>query len=203
MEKKSFIFYTSWKKNIEMMEDDELRRFINNLINHTEGNEINLPTRMEKMLWNDLVEVLNHNERKREMTAERSRQNGLKGGRPQTQNNPVGFNKTQQVNEKPSGLNNNPENLLMGNGKLEMGNGKKLLGVMKQLIDEGITSKEDVENLNIQEVRGMLTYSLPNVPDWEEKLNKCGYNGFCLYLKDNKVEVDYILSAQIKAFQLL
>jgi nitrate reductase alpha subunit len=128
MEKKSFIFYTSWKKNIEMMEDDELRRFINNLINHTEGNEVDLPTRMEKMVWNDLVEVLNHNERKRERAAERSRQNGQRGGRPtkpnETHNNPIGYNKTQQDIEEPDGINNNLNNLLMGNGKLLMENGK-------------------------------------------------------------------------------
>ena len=69
MEKKSFIFYTSWKKNISMMDDVELRRFINNLINYTEGLEVELPTRLEQMIWNDLVEVLNHNERKRERSA--------------------------------------------------------------------------------------------------------------------------------------
>jgi hypothetical protein len=128
MEKKSFIFYTSWKKNIEMMEDDELRRFINNLINYTEGNEVELPTRIEKMVWNDLVEVLNHNERKRERAAERSRQNGQRGGRPtkpnETHNNPMGFNETQQVIEEPTITQQDKINLLMGNGKLLMENGK-------------------------------------------------------------------------------
>lgn len=142
MEKKSFIFYTSWKKNIEMMEDDELRRFINNLINHTEGNEVDLPTRMEKMVWNDLVEVLNHNERKRERAAERSRQNGQRGGRPtkpnETQNNPTGLNETQQDIEKPDGINNNLNNLLMGNGKLLMENGKLLMENGKGLINTGV-----------------------------------------------------------------
>jgi hypothetical protein len=82
MEKKRFLFYTSWKKNIDMMDDIELRRFINNLIDYTEDRPINLPTRIEQMIWNDVVEVLNHNETKRQATVEKRRLAGLKGGAP-------------------------------------------------------------------------------------------------------------------------
>jgi hypothetical protein len=130
MDKKSFIFYTSWKNNISLMDDAELRRFINNLITHTEGGEVELPSRIEQMVWNDLVEVLNHNERKRERAAERSRKNGQLGGRPNNLNNPVGSKETQQVIEEPSGLNNNLNNLLMVNGKWLMDNGVMVNGVM-------------------------------------------------------------------------
>lgn len=98
MDKKRFLFYTSWKKNLELMDDVELRRFIYNLIDYTEGKEVNLPSRLEQVIWNDVVEILNHNETKRQAAAKRSKENGSKGGRPsnptgsnETQNNPTGF----------------------------------------------------------------------------------------------------------------
>lgn len=87
MNKKRFLFYTSWKKNIDLMDDVELRRFINNLIDHTEGKEINLPTRIEQMVWNDVVEVLNLNELKRQNVVEKRREAGKKGGAPIGNNN--------------------------------------------------------------------------------------------------------------------
>lgn len=98
MDKKRFLFYTSWKKNIALMDDVELRRFINNLINYTEGGAVDLPTRVDQVIWNDVVEILNHNETKREAAAKRSKENGAKGGRP---NNPTGSNETHN---NPMGL---------------------------------------------------------------------------------------------------
>jgi hypothetical protein len=105
MEKKRFLFYTSWKKNIDIMDDVELRRFINNLINYTDGNQIELNTKIDTIVWNDAVELLNHNEAKRQRTIERNKKNGQSGGRPakpnETQDNPVGFSETQHNPNKP------------------------------------------------------------------------------------------------------
>jgi hypothetical protein len=221
MKKKSFIFYTSWKKNIDMMEDDELRRFINNLINHTEGNDVDLPTRMEKMIWNDLVEILNHNERKRERAAERSRENGKKGGRPETQNNLTGSNKTQQVIKEPNGLNENPENLLMDNGKLLMDNSKidngqmvdgnmskdicnKLIDIMKELIEEGIVKEEFVKQMKISDTREILTNIFYDYPSWETDLQNLGLDTFMRNSnKKTSVELDYKIYSTLRAHQIL
>jgi hypothetical protein len=203
------------------MDDVELRRFINNLINYTEGGDVDLPTRMEKMVWNDLVEVLNHNERKRERAAERSRKNGTKGGRPnnpvgsnETQNNPVGYNETQQVNEEPSGINNNLNNLLMDNGKWLMDNGKglmvngkgsidngnKLLDIMKQVIEEGYVQEEEVLNWKIGDTREKLNYIFFDYPGWESDLLKLGLDGFIIKIENNKnMDVDFILHSTLKA----
>jgi hypothetical protein len=105
MAKKTFLFYTSWKKNIDIMDDIELRRFINNLINYTDDKPIELLTKVDTIVWNDAVELLNHNETKRQKTIERNQKNGQLGGRPskpkETQNNPLGFNETQHNPQKP------------------------------------------------------------------------------------------------------
>jgi hypothetical protein len=149
------------------MDDAELRRFINNLITHTEGGEVELPSRIEQMVWNDLVEVLNHNERKRERAAERSRQNGQRGGRPNNLNNPVGSKETQQVMEKPSGLNNNLNNLIMVNGKWLVDNGQLLM-------DNG---KGSMDNGNMLDVNGnMLTVEQQEWNILIEKKQSFGWN---------------------------
>ena len=207
MEKKRFLFYTSWKKNIDIMDDVELRRFINNLINYTDGNQIELITKVDKIVWNDAVELLNHNEAKRQKTIERNKKNGQLGGRPpkptETQNNPVGFNETQNNPTKPEERREIQEERRKKNEDRKEMYVDKLINVMKQLIQEEIVTKEYVEGLDKKEAAEVLNFTLSDIPDWEEKLNKSGYNGFCLYLKDNNIEVDYILSAQIKAYQIL
>ncbi len=99
----SFLFYLSWRTQINDMNDDELRRFINNLINWHEGEEIELPTRADRFIWNGVLPGLESNVDKYETQANANRENGKKGGRPrkpkETQdnpNNPMGFSETQK-----------------------------------------------------------------------------------------------------------
>jgi len=83
---------------MNMMNDEQVRRFINNLCNYSEGKEVELPTELEKALWIGILPSLKINDAKYEKVVERNRKNGQLGGAPlgnqnarkdeTTQNNP-------------------------------------------------------------------------------------------------------------------
>ncbi len=121
----SFLFYLSWRTQINDMNDDELRRFINNLINWHEGEEIELPTRADRFIWNGVLPGLESNSDKYETVANANREKGKKGGRPrkpkETQdnpNNPMGFSETQKSRKE---INDNCE-MTNVNGQMENDN---------------------------------------------------------------------------------
>jgi hypothetical protein len=81
---------------------------------------------------------------------------------------------------------------------------KKLLRYNKQLIEEGLVTTEQIETLSLTDARYILNDMFYDVvPDWEDKLNTKGYDGFLIYLRSKNVELDYILDAAIKTYQLL
>jgi hypothetical protein len=174
MEKKRFLFYTSWKKNIDIMDDVELRRFINNLINYTDGNEIELLTKIDNIVWNDAVELLNHNETKRQKTIERNRVNGKYGGRPpkpnETQDNPVGFKETQNNPVGFSETHNNPtEPTETRREKRE--ERREIREERREIREESKEKKE--ERRGISEKSKMISFCNSILPsDWGEYLNK-------------------------------
>jgi hypothetical protein len=104
----SFLFYTSWKEQIEEMNDDELRRFINNLINYHTGDEVELITRIDKFIWNGVLPALIKNQSNWNRKRTAAIENGKKGGRPskptETQDNlknPMGYLETQHNLNNP------------------------------------------------------------------------------------------------------
>ena len=107
MEKKRFLFYLDWRTQMSMMTDQQVRRFIINLCNFTEGKEIDLPTDIEKALWIGVVPSLKINQEKYDKKVENNRSNGQKGGRPKSIDNPDGF-PGNQIN--PDGFPDNPDN---------------------------------------------------------------------------------------------
>jgi hypothetical protein len=77
MEKKSFVFYTSWNQAIQKMDEQQLRRFINNLCNYAEGNEVHLDGIVDEIMWSQVKPLLDHNETKRQRRIEGGRKGGL------------------------------------------------------------------------------------------------------------------------------
>ena len=67
---------------MNMMNDQQVRRFVNNLCNYTEGKEVELPTELEKALWIGILPSLKINDAKYEKVLERNRKNGQQGGAP-------------------------------------------------------------------------------------------------------------------------
>jgi hypothetical protein len=77
MEKKSFVFYTSWNQAIQKMDEQQLRRFIDNLCNYAEGNQVHLDGIVDEIMWSQVKPLLDHNETKRQRRIEGGRKGGL------------------------------------------------------------------------------------------------------------------------------
>jgi len=122
-ERLSFMFYTSWSSQLEVLSDKELRRFIENLISFHRGTEVNLKSKPDKLVWNGVLPALILNDKKYQEKVERNRENGKKGGRPKKEaaetEKPNGFienlYKTDGFKEKPK----KPDN-----SKVEIDNSK-------------------------------------------------------------------------------
>lgn len=205
------------------MDDVELRRFINNLINYTENKPIDLPTRIDQMVWNDVVEVLDHNETKRQVVAEKRRQAGLKGGAPIGNNNAqkktdvdVETNKNNQNNQMIEEQTNQTKQPEKSNeikeGSKEISDGcnmlndkrKRLVDIMKQVISDGLIDEEDVINWKIKDTRQVLNEMFEDYSDWEQDLMRMGVDSFIRTIPiKSKIPVDYILCSTLKAHIIL
>jgi len=96
--KKSVIIYADWIDKFEELEDDEAGRLIKHFFRYV--NDLNpiAPDRITKLSFLDIEKSLKRDLVKWEERAERSRTNGLKGGRPTNLKEPE---KTQQVISEP------------------------------------------------------------------------------------------------------
>jgi hypothetical protein len=223
MEKKSFVFYISWNEAIKEMNEPQVRNFINNLCNYAEGKDVVLNDLTERILWSQTQPLLDYNEGKRQKRIENGRKGGLSKGTPTNQNQvqSTPLNSTNQTQEHLTPLTEEGRGLKEeGRGLKEEGRGlkeeggelkedrtpiiKKLLRYNKQLIEEGLVTTEQIETLSLTDARYILNDMFyDTIPDWEDKLNKKGYEGFSIYLRQKNVELDYILDAAIKTYQLL
>lgn len=101
MEQKAFLFYLNWKEQIDELDDQELRRLINNLINYHLGEDIELPTKADRLVWNGILPALESNQDKYEKRVQANRENGKLGGAPKGNQN-ASKDKTTQINpEQP------------------------------------------------------------------------------------------------------
>ena len=133
-ERLSFMFYTSWSSQLEVLSDKELRRFIENLISFHRGTEVNLKSKPDKLVWNGVLPALILNDKKYQETVERNRENGKKGGRPKKEaaetEKPNGFienlYKTDGFKEKPKKPDNSKVEI--DNSKGEIDNSIKTTG---------------------------------------------------------------------------
>jgi len=112
------MFYLTWKSQLDVLSDKELRRFVNNLILWHSGEEIELKTKSDLLVWNGILPALEVNEVKWNSRAESSKENGKQGGRPPKSH------KTQQVIDEPKKPVNSKE--LNVDSKLETVDGKEL-----------------------------------------------------------------------------
>lgn len=112
MEQKSFLFYLNWEKQIDDLDDQELRRLITNLIKYHKGEEVDLQTKTDRLAWHGILPGLETNKDKYDKKVQANRENGKLGGAPKgnqnaskdktTQNNPnqpKQPDKREQVND--------------------------------------------------------------------------------------------------------
>jgi ribosome assembly protein YihI (activator of Der GTPase) len=154
----SFLFYTSWKEQIDQLDDQELRRFINNLINfHTEG-EIELPSRIESILWNGVLPALKKNKSSWENRSKSASENGKMGGAPKGNQNAKKENNPKQ----PKTTENNPK---QGVKSKVLSVNSKVLSVNSKMSNVNCEmSNENCEMSNVElDNRLMLIYEQSDV----------------------------------------
>jgi hypothetical protein len=138
MEKKSFLFYLNWEQQIDLMNDVELRNFIKNLCRFTNGEEVELKTREEKLCWLGILPALENNKVKYEKKVESNRENGKLGGAP----------KGNQNARKEETTQNNPNNLIRDNSKEINDNSKERIEKRLEKNEKRKLENENWEELN-------------------------------------------------------
>lgn len=149
----SFLFYLSWEQQVDLMTDNELRRFIKNLCRNTKGEEVDLPSREEKLCWMGIAPALETNKLKYDKRVERNRENGKLGGAPRgnqnarkdetAQNKSVGTSQDQKTTQ------NNPNNPIRDNRKKIIDNRQEETDNSKLARDKRQEKIDKSEMLNI------------------------------------------------------
>jgi len=94
--KKSIVVYADWIDKFEELEDDEAGRLIKHFFRYVNDLNPEAPDRTTKLMFIDIEATLKRDLVKWEKRAERSRENGSKGGRPPISENPEKPKETQQ-----------------------------------------------------------------------------------------------------------
>jgi hypothetical protein len=124
MEKKSFLFYLNWKDQIDELDDQELRRLINNLIKYHSGEEVDLQTKTDRLVWRGILPGLEVNKDKYEKRVQANRENSKLGGAPKGNQN-ASKDKTTQINpEQPKQPDKREQ--INDNSKIEIENRKEV-----------------------------------------------------------------------------
>jgi hypothetical protein len=101
--KKSFVLYADQLELLEDLNVEQKAWLLDALFSYACGNDVIPPDPQLKIIYRVFTSQIKRDKDKWDTRAERSRENGAKGGRPPNNpENPVGFSETQ----------NNPENLV-------------------------------------------------------------------------------------------
>lgn len=100
MAKKALMLYLDQLEVIDAMDDEQVGKLFRALKAYQLGDDVEpyLSDQIVRVVFIQFKSVLSTANRKYEEICERNRANGIKGGRPKTQNNPVGFSENP---EKP------------------------------------------------------------------------------------------------------
>jgi hypothetical protein len=156
MDKKAFLFYYNWEQQVDLMTDQELRRFIKNLCRHAKGEPVELPTREENLCWLGIVPALEINKTSYEKKVKANQENGKLGGAPVGNQN-ARKDKTTQIN---------PDNLLKENREIENENCEKVKDNSKLKNENWEKSNENIKKDDIDTlpmiVNPIRKYSTPD-----------------------------------------
>lgn len=188
-ERLSFYFYLSWKTQIDEMNDEELRRFIENLIIWHQGGEVSLPTREDKFIWNGVLPGLESNEKKYISRSGTSRVNGKLGGRPKKEIT----QETQQVIKEPAKPDNSKMisdngKMISDNSQLVSDNGEMSIG---NQINNGGESMSTYLKREINICNQILDSEFPNFPFLKSMANPQGIKELYNHI-DNEKELERI-----------
>ncbi len=102
--RKAFVFYKEWKEAIKDLPDDIRLEIYESIIEYATTGDIQGLKPMAKVAFNFIKADIDRDIEKYMSMAERNKNNGHKGGRPKTSNNPknpLGFSRTQNNPDKP------------------------------------------------------------------------------------------------------
>jgi len=159
------MFYLSWKSQVDILNDKELRRFINNLIQYHDGGDIELKSKTDKLVWNGILPALEVNNSKYNSRVEASRENGKKGGRPSKEKT---TQETQQVFEKPKEPDNSKE--LIDNRKELIVNGERIKDNSKQVNGNSELINDNRKNEIVEVGQPMSSFLKSKIEQLEDKL---------------------------------
>ena len=113
-DKKSFILYTEYQEQINMMTDEQAGQLMKAIFAYESGQEVNVTDPVVMMLWSIMKRRLDIDNEKYDKKCEANQENGKKGGRP-PKNKTDGIvkkaNGKNQNPKKPNGFEENPKNL--------------------------------------------------------------------------------------------
>lgn len=161
--RKSFMFYLNWKTQLDILSDKELRRFIYNLISWHQDENVELNTKTDLLVWNGVLPALEVNDDKWNSRADKSRENGKRGGRPKKEIT----QETQQVISEPKKpvnsklLNDNSEKVTEKGKEINV-EGKLKNEKSKMLKEEGemeeVNGKQVIDNTNKNNGESISTF---------------------------------------------
>lgn len=105
--KKSFIMYCEWQELFNDLTDEQCGKLMKHIFAYVNDENPEAPDAITRIAFIQIKQQFKRDLKKYEAIAERNKLNGSKGGRPKTQNNPVGSLETQP----------NPENPIKDKGK--------------------------------------------------------------------------------------
>ena len=183
------MFYLTWKSQLDVLSDKELRRFVNNLILWHSGEEIELKTKSDLLVWNGILPALEVNEVKWNSRAESSKENGKQGGRPPKSH------KTQQVIDEPKKPVNSKE--LNVDSKLEtvdggQSNADRKLGNVIDIGNTGMSQGSYFRN-KIEKLTNEILETYPQYSFLLDMANPTGIKELKNHIDDKK-ELDKISS---------
>jgi hypothetical protein len=205
-ERVSFYFYLNWKTQIDEMTNEELRRFIDNLISWHQGGEISLPNREDKFIWNGVLPGLEANEKKYVASSGASRENGRLGGRPKKEIT----QESQQVILKP--MEPDKSKLLNDNSKMEREKGKEVnveseLTIVNGQMSTGNQINNSGESIStflkreIDNCNSILDSDYSNYTFLKSMANPSGIKEIDFHIEDEK-ELERIKSILVKLSEL-
>ena len=141
IDKKSFMFYLNWIDQINELDDMELRRLINNLVNYHRAEEVVLVTKADRLVWQGILPGLRANEAKYERRVAANRGNGKLGGAPPGNGNARKDNTTQTTQIYPN-------NLIIDKREEINGNREMVIDNREELTEKGKLESENWEESN-------------------------------------------------------
>jgi hypothetical protein len=99
--KKSFLIYLDSRNLVDKLSDERAGKLFKILLSYCADEQPTTEDEVVDMVFEHFKGILKRDLKKYETVIERNQKNGLKGGRPKTQINPVGYLETQENPSKP------------------------------------------------------------------------------------------------------